>query len=70
MLTALAVVLVGKGIAALQEAAVLNAYPIDAPRLPLLGVYPDGLGLLLQAIVTAVVVVGFAWRHRALQRAA
>ena len=41
ILAALAVVLAGKGIAALQEAAVLAHHPVSAPHLPLLGIYPD-----------------------------
>jgi high-affinity iron transporter len=49
MLAGLAIVLAGKGVAALQEAAILAPYPISAPRLPLLGIYPDRLGLSLQA---------------------
>jgi len=68
VLAGLAIVLAGKGIAALQEAAVLAPYPIGAPRLPLLGIYPDRLGLLLQAGLTLLVVAGFTWRSWAVRR--
>ncbi len=68
VLAALAIVLAGKGIAALQEAAILASHPIHAPRLPLLGVYPDLLGLLLQAALALLVAAGFTWRSRSLRR--
>jgi high-affinity iron transporter len=68
-LAALAIVLAGKGIAALQEAAILAPYPVDGPRLPILGLYPDGLGLLVQAALVLLVVTGFAWHSRAVRRA-
>jgi high-affinity iron transporter len=62
VLAALAVVLAGKGIAALQEAAVLAHHPITAPRVPLIGLYPDLLRLMLQLVLAAMVVGGFMWR--------
>ena len=68
VLAALAIVLAGKGIAALQEAAILAPYPVGTPGLPLLGVYPDLLGLLLQAVLALLVVGGFTWRSRAVRR--
>lgn len=40
LVAALAVVLVGKGIAGLQEAGWLMATPMQGPRLPVLGIYP------------------------------
>lgn len=48
----------------------MTPHPIGAPRLPLLGVYPDLLGLLLQAALALLVVVGFTWRSRAVRRSA
>jgi high-affinity iron transporter len=69
VLAALAVVLAGKGIKALQEAGVLASHPIAAPSVPLLGVFPDGLGLLLQLALVLVLVGGFTWRTRAVRRA-
>ena len=58
----LAVVLVGKGIAALQEAAVLAHHPVAGPRVPMLGVYPDLLGLLLQLALIVVLGLAVGWR--------
>ena len=69
VLAALAVVLAGKGIKALQEAAVLAPHPIATPSVPLLGVYPDGLGLMLQLALVLLVAAGFTWRTRAMRRA-
>jgi high-affinity iron transporter len=58
-LAALGIVLAGKGIAALQEAAILPPYPFAGPDLPVLGLYPDALGLLVQAGLVLLVVAGF-----------
>src|SRR5262249_24720827 len=69
VLAGLAVVLAGKGIKALQEVAVLAPHPISAPSVPLLGLYPDGISLLLQLTLVMVVVAGFTWRTRAVRRA-
>jgi high-affinity iron transporter len=49
LLVLLAVIFVGKGIAALQDAGTLPAHPVSFPGIPTLGVYPNLLGLLLQA---------------------
>jgi high-affinity iron transporter len=69
-LAALAIVLAGKGIAALQEAAILAPQPVHGPYLPVLGLYPDLLGLMVQAGLTMLVVAGFAWRSRVVRRGA
>jgi high-affinity iron transporter len=61
----LALVLVGKGIAALQEAAVLTHHPLPVPRVPMLGLYPDLLGLSLQLAVAALLGAVVGWRSRA-----
>ena len=49
LLVLLAVIFVGQGIAALQEAGTLPVHPVSFPSIPALGVYPNLLGLLLQA---------------------
>ena len=64
----LAVVLAGKGIAALQEAGWLSIRSVSFPSLPLLGVYPNLQGLLLQAALVVVIVGGFAYTHHAATR--
>ena len=60
LLVLLAVIFAGKGIAALQEAGTLPVEPVNFPGIPVLGVYPDLLSLLLQAgliLITAGVFV-------------
>jgi high-affinity iron transporter len=49
LMVLLAVVFVGKGIAALQAAGTLPVHAVSVPGIPTLGVYPNLLGLLLQA---------------------
>jgi high-affinity iron transporter len=58
LLTALAVIFAGKGIAALQEAGKLRIDPINFPEIHLLGIYPtlESLGLQL-----ALVALTVAW---------
>jgi high-affinity iron transporter len=63
LIVVLAVVFTGNGVAALQEAGVLSARSVDFVSIPLLGVYPNAEGLLLQAAVLAAVLAGFAWNH-------
>jgi high-affinity iron transporter len=68
VMAALAIVLAGKGIAALQEAAILAHHPIAAPSVPLIGLYPDLLSVMLQVVLAATIVAGFTWRSRAARR--
>ncbi|MDQ2702783.1 MAG: FTR1 family iron permease [Pseudomonadota bacterium] len=70
LIAVLAVVLAGKGVAALQEAGWLPATLVDFPRFELLGVHPTLQGLLLQAAVLAVLVLGFWWSGRQARLAA
>jgi high-affinity iron transporter len=57
LLTVLAVVFAGKGIAALQEAGKLRVDPINFPEIHILGIYPtlESLGLQLALIVVTIV---------------
>lgn len=55
----LAVVLTGKGVAALQEAGWIAPSALSAPRLELLGVYPSIIGLTAQAAVLLLVLAFF-----------
>ena len=66
----LAVIFTGKGVAALQEAGVLNVHSVDFVSIPMLGVYPSLQPLLLQACVLALVLGGFAWNHLSVKRVA
>ena len=68
LIALLAVVLAGKGIAALQEAGWLPIHAVNAPSLPVLGVYPNLHGLLLQAALVLVIVGGFAYTQRMARR--
>lgn len=59
----LAVVLAGKGIAALQEAGLVGLHPVRAPRIDALGVYPSLETLAAQAAILCAVAAGFAFNH-------
>ena len=65
LIAVLAVVLVGKGIAALQEAGWVAQSLVSAPRVEWLGVYPSWQSLLAQVAVVIVAVTGFAMNARA-----
>lgn len=60
----LAVVLVGKGTAALQEAGILGIDAVPFPRVDALGVHPSLQTLLAQAAVLLVVVIAFFFNTR------
>lgn len=64
LLCALAVVLAGKGVAALQEAGAIPADLVDIPAVPWLGVFPTWQTLGAQAVVTAIIVAGFLLTRR------
>lgn len=62
----LAVVLVGKGVAGLQEAGLMHVSPVLFPRVDVLGIYPSAQTLLAQAVVLLVAVAAYVinvrWR--------
>ena len=63
LIAILAVVLAGKGVAALQEAGLLDIRPLATiPRIELLGVFPTLEGLVVQLLTIAAIVVGFPAR--------
>lgn len=64
LIAVLAVVLVGKGVAALQEAGWVPLALVSAPRIEWLGVYPSWQSLLAQLAVGAAAVVGFVVNMR------
>lgn len=66
----LAVVLTGKGIAALQEAGWLGASSFSGPRIDLLGIYPSLQGVFAQLLMVAMVLSGFWWNARLAARKA
>lgn len=60
LVTVLAVVLIGKGSAALQEAGYLPVTPWTAfPRIELLGIYPTRETIVAQLAMIALLVPGF-----------
>ncbi|MEO7055431.1 MAG: FTR1 family protein [Caldimonas sp.] len=59
LVAVLAVVLAGKGMAALQEAGVLSVDPVAFPRIDVLGIHPSLQTLLAQAAVIVVVIVTY-----------
>jgi high-affinity iron transporter len=62
LMAVLAVVLAGKGVAALQEAGLLGVVPLDQlPRIPLLGLFPTLEGIVAQIVILAALLIGFAW---------
>jgi high-affinity iron transporter len=71
LIAVLAVVLAGKGVAALQEAGMLGVMPVSwAPRISLLGLYPTVQGLVAQAATLAVLIAGFGRNRRPANRLA
>jgi high-affinity iron transporter len=82
VLLLLSVAFVGNAVRSLQSAALLGATPVAHPRLPvfaaeLTGIHPTQEGLIVQAVLLAVYVLGalwvFAWqpaRRRRMEAAA
>nr|WP_263596167.1 FTR1 family protein [Brevundimonas aurantiaca] len=60
LMAVLSVVLVGKGVAALQEAGWIDVHPVAwIPRVEILGLYPTLEGLAVQVLTVVVLAVGF-----------
>jgi high-affinity iron transporter len=65
MIAVLAVVLAGKGLAALQEAGTIDVRPLGSvPRIDLLGLFPTRETVIGQILALAVVAIGFWWNMR------
>ncbi len=60
LIAVLAIVLTGKGVAALQEAGWIAVTVAPVPRIDLLGVYPTWQSSLAQLVVVALLIIGFA----------
>jgi len=69
LIAILAVVLVGKGIAALQEAGWVAQALVSAPRIEWLGVYPSWQSLIAQVAVALAAAIGF-WMNMRSSRTA
>lgn len=70
LIALLALVLTGKGVAALQEAGWVAVTPVSLPRIDLLGVYPTSQSMLAQLAVLVLLTLGFAWNLRVSRRQA
>ena len=70
LMAVLAVVLAGKGIAALQHAGRLPVEPLDLPTIPSLGVYPTWQGVLTQLALVVLIVTAFTYSRRRPRHAA
>lgn len=64
LIAVLAVVLAGKGVAALQEAGWIGVLPIQGPRVELLGLYPSLQPVLAQVTVLVAAALGFLVNRR------
>jgi high-affinity iron transporter len=65
LIAVLAVVLTGKGVAAIQEAGLVGVTPVPgAPSLPILGITPTAEALGAQVAVLAILLVGFGRNRR------
>jgi high-affinity iron transporter len=71
LVAVLAVVLAGKGIAALQESGMVAVTTAGwAPRIPVLGIFPTVQGITVQVVTLAILLIGFAWNSRESRRLA
>jgi high-affinity iron transporter len=65
LVAVLAVVLAGKGIAALQEAGLIGVSPLnDVPRISMLGLFPSVQVVAAQVVTLLILLAGFAWNRR------
>ncbi len=70
LIAVLAVVLIGKGSAALQEAGYLPVTPWPGlPRSELLGIYPTRETIVAQLVMAVLLVAGFLWNRRSAAKA-
>jgi high-affinity iron transporter len=60
----LSVVLIGKGVAALQEAGWLGITPVAIPKIDLLGIYPSQQTILAQAAILLIIVLSYGFNLR------
>jgi high-affinity iron transporter len=65
LMAVLTVVLAGKGVAALQEAGIIDIAPlVTAPRVSLLGIFPTVQSLAAQAAMLLAIILGFSLNRR------
>ncbi len=69
LIAVLAVVFAGQGVAALQAAGRLAVSPLDLPSVPLLGIYPNLQGIVLQLLLLVLIVGGYFYLRSGAKRA-
>jgi len=70
LIAVLAVVLAGKGVAALQEAGLIGVAPLSyVPRISLLGIFPTGQVIAAQVLTLIALLIGFRWNQLKAARA-
>jgi high-affinity iron transporter len=71
LVAVLAVVLAGKGVAALQEAGLIAVDPVAAlPRISILGIFPTLQGITAQIATLLALTIGFGWNRWSSRRLA
>jgi high-affinity iron transporter len=64
LVAVLAIVLAGKGVAALQEAGLLGIHPLSTlPRISILGIFPTLQGVVVQIATLLALAIGFGWNR-------
>ena len=64
LIAVLAVVLAGKGVAALQEAGLIGVAPLNSvPRISVLGIFPTSQVIAAQLATLVALIVGFRWNQ-------
>jgi high-affinity iron transporter len=65
LIAILAVVLAGKGVAALQEAGLIGVVPLNyVPRITMIGLFPSVQPIAAQIAILAALLLGFGWNRR------
>jgi high-affinity iron transporter len=64
LLVVTAIILLGKALHALQEVALVPLKPIPFVTIDLLGIYPDAMSLIPQAVLTAIPLILFFIKRR------
>jgi high-affinity iron transporter len=65
LMAILTIVLAGKGVAALQEAGIIDIAPLShVPRLSMLGLFPTWQSVMVQLLMAVAIAIGFAWNRR------
>ncbi|MEO6992225.1 MAG: cytochrome c/FTR1 family iron permease [Lacunisphaera sp.] len=69
LIAVLAVVLIGKGVAALQEAGYVSVHPLAGfPRIAALGLFPTCEGIIASLGMIVLLAIGFAYNRRQLKK--